>query len=193
MKRLLRRVGRLFGIEKRNRVPDYIKIGRGTYGVRRNTFHGLSPEVPVEFGNFCSVATDVRIVCLAGHPTDLPSTYPFRTLMFHPERGNQDAVCRGPVRIGHDVWIGHGAVVLPGVSIGTGAAIGSGAVVSKDVPPFTIVAGVPAKPLRERFPRAVQDGLKRIAWWDWPHDELRAAMADLRALSAEELVAKYDR
>ena len=96
-----------------------------------------------------------------------------------------------PVTLGHDVWIGHGAVVLPGVKIGTGAAIGAGAIVTKDVPPFAIVVGNPGQTLRLRFAERVIERLLTIAWWDWPHDRLGAAMGDFRALGAEEFCAKY--
>jgi phosphonate metabolism protein (transferase hexapeptide repeat family) len=95
------------------------------------------------------------------------------------------------VTIGHDVWIGHGATVLPGVTIGTGAVVGAGAVVSKDVAPFTIVGGVPAKPIRERFPKPVQDGLLALSWWDWTHDRLAGALEDFRHLDADAFVAKH--
>ena len=95
------------------------------------------------------------------------------------------------VVLGHDVWIGHGATVLPGVTIGTGAVVGAGAVVSKDVPPFTIVGGVPAKPIRERFPKDVQDGLLALSWWDWTHDRLAGALEDFRRLDADAFVEKY--
>jgi acetyltransferase-like isoleucine patch superfamily enzyme len=78
------------------------------------------------------------------------------------------------VVLGHDVWIGHGASVLPGVTIGTGSVVGAGAVVSKDAPPFTIVGGVSAKPIHERFPKAVQEGPLALCWWDWTHDRLDA-------------------
>ena len=95
------------------------------------------------------------------------------------------------VNLGHDVWIGHGATLLAGVSIGTGAVVGAGAVVSKDVAPFTIVAGVPARPLRERFPKEVQDGLLQLAWWDWEHDRLAVALEDFRTLDAYAFVEKH--
>jgi carbonic anhydrase/acetyltransferase-like protein (isoleucine patch superfamily) len=95
------------------------------------------------------------------------------------------------VTLGHDVWIGHGATLLAGVSVGTGAVVGAGAVVSKDVAPFTIVAGVPARPLRERFPKAVQDGLLQLAWWDWEHDRLAGALEDFRTLDAYAFVEKH--
>jgi phosphonate metabolism protein (transferase hexapeptide repeat family) len=95
------------------------------------------------------------------------------------------------VTIGHDVWIGHGATILAGVNVGTGAVVGAGAVVSKDVAPFTIVGGVPSKPIRERFPKPVQDGLLQLAWWDWEHDKLAEALADFRALDADAFVEKH--
>lgn len=175
MKKLLRRIGRHFGIvPKRERLPDYVRVGRHTYGVTRNTFLGLSPTVPVEIGNFCSFATDANIVCLAGHPTDLPSTFPLRTKMLHPEQGNRDAVARGSVHIGHDVWVGTGALIMDGVSIGTGAVVAAKAVVTRDVEPYAIVGGNPARLLRHRFEPDVIEALLEIAWWNWPDETIRA-------------------
>lgn len=89
------------------------------------------------------------------------------------------------VTIGPDAWIGRAAIVLPGRTIGTGAIVGAGAVVTRDVAPYTIVAGNPARPIRPRFPQAIADRLMRLAWWDWPHAVLRRAVPDFRALSAE--------
>ena len=94
------------------------------------------------------------------------------------------------VSIGHDTWLGHGATILPGVTVGDGAAIGAGAVVSKDVAPYMIV--VPAKPIRGRFPRAIAERFQALAWWDWDHDRLRAALEDFRALTAEEFLEKHE-
>ena len=95
------------------------------------------------------------------------------------------------VSIGHDVWIGHGAIVLAGRSIGNGAVIGAGAVVTKDIPAYSTAVGNPARMLRPRFAPDVAAGLEALAWWDWPHEQLHAALADFRALSAEQFVAKY--
>ena len=94
--------------------------------------------------------------------------------------------------IGPDTWLGHGAIAKPEVTIGAGAIIASGAVVTKDVAPYMIMAGIPATPLRERFSRPVAERLMALAWWDWTHDALRAALMDFRALQAEVFLEKYD-
>lgn len=97
------------------------------------------------------------------------------------------------IAIGHDVWIGHGAIVLPGRNIGVGAVIAAGAIVTKDVAPYTIVAGNPARPIRRRFPEIIERRLMDLAWWDWPHETLRAALPDFRKLPVEAFVEKYGR
>lgn len=93
--------------------------------------------------------------------------------------------------IGPDTWLGHGVIVKPDVTIGAGAIVASGAVVTKDVAPYMIVAGVPAVPLRERFSRAVAGRLLALAWWDWDHARLRAALMDFRSLPAEAFLERY--
>lgn len=96
------------------------------------------------------------------------------------------------VTIGHDVWIGHGAIVLPGRSIGTGAVVGAGAVVTKDIPPYMIAVGNPARVLRPRFPAKIAERMIRLSWWDWPHERLHRALNDFRALSAEQFLDTYE-
>jgi len=149
-----------------------------------------------ELGKFCSVASRVRINP-GNHPLHRAALHHFTYRSLDYGLGEDadasffDWRRSHAVRIGHDVWIGHGATILPGVSVGTGAAIGAGAVVSKDVPPFAVCAGVPARVIRMRFEPAVQEGLLRLAWWDWSRDALRAALPDFRCLDAADFVAKY--
>ncbi|GAA2841838.1 hypothetical protein EDC40_102339 [Aminobacter aminovorans] len=147
-------------------------------------------------GKFSNIAAAVR--CNAtNHPTWRPTLHHFtyrasdywedashETEFFEWRRSNA-------VTIGHDTWLGHGSTVLPGVTVGDGAAVGSGAVVTKNVAPYTIVAGVPAKPLRERFDRKTADRFQALAWWDWDHARLRVALDDFRNLSAEEFLEKH--
>jgi phosphonate metabolism protein (transferase hexapeptide repeat family) len=149
-----------------------------------------------EIGKFCALASGVRINAL-NHPMERVSQH---KITYRPNEyflGKKlDADFREErmtkrVSIGHDVWIGHGAIVLPGIRIGHGAVIAAGAVVAKDVAPYMIVAGVPAKPLRPRFAPETAARIAQLAWWDWPHDKLAEAVDDMAQLSAEAFVEKY--
>jgi phosphonate metabolism protein (transferase hexapeptide repeat family) len=93
--------------------------------------------------------------------------------------------------IGHDTWLGHGVIVKPEVTIGHGAVVAAGAVVTKDVAPYMIVAGIPAVPLRARFSAPVAERLLALAWWDWDHARLRGALQDFRALEIEAFLEAY--
>jgi phosphonate metabolism protein (transferase hexapeptide repeat family) len=94
--------------------------------------------------------------------------------------------------IGHDTWLGHGAQIRPDVTIGHGAVVAGGAIVTKDVAPYMIVAGIPAVPLRARFASTIADRLMALAWWDWSHDALRSALEDFRVLTAEAFLERYE-
>lgn len=150
----------------------------------------------VDIGKFANIAAAVRINA-TNHPTWRPTLHHFtyrasdywddaehETEFFDWRRANK-------VTIGNDTWLGHGSIILPGVTVGDGAAVGAGAVVSKDVAPYTIVGGVPAKPIRERFDRRMAERYQALAWWDWDHTRLRAALEDFRALQAEAFLEKH--
>jgi hypothetical protein len=136
-------------------------------------------------GKFVNIASHVRINA-TNHPT-------WRATLHHfTYRAHDDWRRAHAVVIGHDVWIGHGATILPGVTIGNGAVIGAGAVVSRDVPGWQIVGGVPARPIRARFDPEIGARLDALAWWDWRHEQLRAALVDFRDLGAEAFLDKYE-
>jgi len=147
-------------------------------------------------GKFVNMAASVRINA-TNHPTWRATLHHFtyRANSYWPDAEDEQSFFEwrrdNRVTIGHDVWIGHGATVLPGVTVGNGAVIGAGAVVSKDVAPYTIVGGVPAKLIRERFTKEVGERMDKLAWWDWDHARLRTALDDFRALSAEDFLARY--
>jgi phosphonate metabolism protein (transferase hexapeptide repeat family) len=149
-------------------------------------------------GKFCSIAAMTRINP-GNHPMQRASQahFTYRASAYFPGEADEAEFFAWrrshAVRIGHDVWIGHGAIVLPGRSIGTGAVVAAGAIVTKDVAPYTIVGGNPARIIRARFPAAIAERLQALAWWDWNHDLLRTALPDFRALSVEAFLEKYER
>ncbi len=142
-----------------------------------------------DVGKFCSIASHVRINP-GNHPmervTQHHMTYRRAKFGFGETDDESFFDWRRSFRctLGHDVWIGHGATIMPGVNIGTGAVIGSGAVVTKDIEPYTIAVGVPAKPVRKRFDDEVIAKLLQIAWWDWPRELLEQRFEDLQDVPA---------
>lgn len=143
-----------------------ISIGRGTTIHQRCALKG---QAPIFVGRYCEFAEGTHVVS-SNHAVHRASTH--ATQQYNV--GLEDVWdTRGPVRIGHNVWLGDNAMVLAGVQIGNGAIVGAGAVVTRDVEPFTIVGGVPAVPIRKRFSDAVIRELEKAAWWDWTDDEMR--------------------
>jgi hypothetical protein len=148
-------------------------------------------------GTFANIAAFVRIGA-TDHPMEKASLHHFhyRSASYFDDAADDAAwfAHRQTRRtmIGHDTWIGHGAQVRPEVTIGHGAVIAGGAIVTKDVAPYMIVAGIPAVPLRARFSDAVAERMLALAWWDWPHDRLRAALDDFRKLRAEDFLDRYE-
>lgn len=174
-----RRLREKLGLHKADKGwSAHVSVGRHTYGLSKRNFVQPHASAPISVGAFCSIGPEVLIFGRADHPTQLASTYPFRTKLLRPEAGNADAVTKGPVRIGNDVWIGARAMILSGVTVGDGAIIAAGAVVARDVPAYGIVAGNPAKLIKYRFAPEIVTALLEIRWWDWPEEKVRAFEAE---------------
>ena len=140
----------------------------------------------LKIGKFCSIACGAKFLFTSGnHSLRSLSTYTFP--IFFEEWGlDAKDICsawdnRGDIVIGSDVWVGYEALILSGVTVGDGAIIGSRAVVTKDVPPYTIVGGVPAKPIRRRFDGAVIERLEKLRWWDWDIETIRRSIPAIQS------------
>jgi phosphonate metabolism protein (transferase hexapeptide repeat family) len=146
-----------------------------------------------EIGRFCAIAAQVRIGA-PNHPLDRPSQHRFT---YCPEYYTADAQRdhtffrqrrADRVVIGNDVWIGHAVIVMPGVKVGDGAVLAAGAVVTRDVAPYTIVGGVPARQIRE-----IAAQLSRIAWWNWPSETIWQRLPEFQSGDVQEFCARWDR
>lgn len=149
-------------------------------------------------GKFCSIACGTRFLFnCANHTLKSLSTYTFP--LFYEEWGLAQAEItsawdyKGDIVIGHDVWIGYEAVIMSGVHIGNGAIIAAHAVVTRDVPPYTIVGGIPAKEIRKRFQEDVIEQLLMLKWWDWPVSEIRTCLPYLTQGDLDKLFAIKNR
>lgn len=180
----------------------FVEIGRGSR-IAHSSFGDYSycdryaDIANAQIGKFANIAALSRIGA-TDHPLETAACHHFlyrsddywddagRDEQFFAHRRSRVAV------IGHDTWIGAGAMVKPEVTLGHGAVVAAGAVATKDVDPYTIVAGAPAKPLRLRQPRDIADRLIALAWWDWSHEALRCALDDFRTLTAEAFLEKYE-
>ncbi len=152
-----------------------VSIGDYSYGPIHVNTSVANPRL--EIGSFCSIAGGVTFLIGNGHPLDHFSTFPYRVKMLG--EGEPEAIDKGGVVLGDDVWIGYGATILDGVHIGRGGVVAAGAVVTKDVEPYTIVGGVPAKPIKKRFD---QDVVARLLAFDYSRLDKRFVEAHLEQL-----------
>lgn len=183
-------------------LGKYTEIGANC-DVHRSTLGDYSYLVDgtqvayAEIGKFANIAANVRIYA-SKHPMQRASLHHFTYRSSWYFEGEADDAAffdwraDNGISIGHDTWIGHGAVIMPGVRVGHGAIIGSNAVVTKDVADFAIAVGVPAKPIRQRFPSPIADRLLALSWWDWEHEKLHQALPDFRALEIEAFLETYE-
>lgn len=180
----------------------YTEIGAGTRVANSHfgdySYCDRSCDIAnAEIGKFANIASFTRIGA-TDHPMEKASLHHFlyRSASYW-EDAEDDAewfAHRKSRRssIGHDTWIGHGAMIKPEVTIGHGAVVASGSVVTKDVAPYTIVGGNTAQLIRRRYPEPVAERMMALAWWEWDHATLRAALPDFRALQAEAFLEKYE-
>jgi virginiamycin A acetyltransferase len=152
-----------------------VSIGKYTYGIRRSRFPILTAGTRIDIGKYCSIAQHVLFV-VGRHPTEYVSTFPFRAKFVRGGRADDEEVIPELITIGNDVWIGTRATIMANVCVGHGAVVAAGSVVVKDVPPYAVVAGVPAKTVKMRFDDEQVKKLLAIAWWDWPEERVRANM-----------------
>lgn len=173
-----------------------VRMGAHSYGEpqvllwRRSDGSRLGGDV--EIGRYCSIAEGVVIMTGGNHRTDWITTSPLRVLWDLPERCTDGhPASKGDVRIGNDVWIGRDAFVLSGVTIGDGAVVGARAVVTRNVRPYAIVAGNPARETRRRFAPNEIDQLVRIRWWDWSDEKVRAELDLLLSDGIAEFLSRH--
>jgi chloramphenicol O-acetyltransferase type B len=147
----------------REALPQY-EIGRATYGVPALPGVALAD---LRIGSFCSIAAGVTIFLGGEHRSDWVTTFPFAVLWPAAHGTPDHRRAKGDVVIGDDVWIGRSATIMSGVTIGSGAIVAACSLVTKDVPPYTIVGGNPAVAIRTRFDERTIERLLAIGWWDW--------------------------
>lgn len=158
----------------RSKLPPSVTIGRHSYGVSRKKVFGTAGHAPLTIGAFCSVAGNVSLICSGGsHSPGAATTFPIYSRMMDAADPSENGGKPGGIAIANDVWIGRSAMIMPGVHIADGAIVAAGAVVTKDVPPYAIVGGSPAKLIRYRFSEDVIAKLLAIRWWDWSDEKIK--------------------
>lgn len=167
----------------------HFSIGKWTYG---------NPEVirwkdggHLTIGKFVSLAGGTTIMLGGDHTTSFVSTFPFKDLWRSAVKLPGRETTKRDVAIGNDVWIGRNSLILSGVNIGDGAIIGAGSVVTKDVHPYAIVAGNPAKMIRYRFDEKTIERLLKMAWWNWPDEKINTALPKIMSDNIADFLKSY--
>ena len=198
--KILKKIRRVFSGKKKIEYSFFTKdilcgdnysIGEFTYGTPQVKHWGENAKLTI--GKFCSIAENVTIFLGGNHRIDWVTTYPFNML-----NGNfKNAIgikghpaTKGDVIIGNDVWIGNGATILSGVKIGNGAIVAAQSMVTKEVPPYSIVAGNPRRIVKKRFEESIIDELEKIAWWDWSVEKINREVKFLCNENIREFINK---
>lgn len=174
LKRQLRRGTEPIPFMAGNRRYSRYQVGEWTYG--DPAIHSWNEDAKLRIGKYCSIAVEVEILLGGEHNIRRVTTYPFSEVFAEARGIPGHPISKGDVTIGNDVWIGRGALILSGVTIGNGAVIGANSVVSRDVSPYSVVAGNPARHVKWRFEPHVIEQLERTAWWNWPHERVVEAL-----------------
>ena len=154
--------------------PQY-QIGRGTYGSKLIVYD-WGEGATLRIGAFCSIALNVKIFLGGEHRSDWVTTYPFNVLWEAGKELNGHPKTKGDVNIGNDVWVGSEAVIISGVNIGDGAVLGARTVVARDIPPYAVVVGNPARIIKKRFDDKTIQRLLKVKWWNWQDDRIQKAL-----------------
>ncbi|PKL18933.1 MAG: hypothetical protein CVV49_03575 [Spirochaetae bacterium HGW-Spirochaetae-5] len=160
------------------------EIGDFTYGKPNIIFK----QSNLKIGKFCSIADNVTIFLGGNHRSDWITTYPFVSFFKDAKLYTGHPATKGDVIIGNDVWIGYGVCIMSGCRIGDGVVVGANSVITKDIPPYSIVAGNPARVVRYRFRRNEIESLLKIEWWNWPIEKIKEAWPDLMNSDVQKFV-----
>lgn len=168
-----------------------LKIGRHSYG-EPVVVAARDSTVRVTIGNFCSIADGVTFLCSGDHRPDWVTTFPFRLRLGLPGAGaDGHPRHKGDIVVGHDVWIGRDVMILEGVHIGHGAVVAARSLVTRDVAPYSIVAGTPARELRPRFPPGIVADLLAVEWWHWDDRTILERIPELCSTEVEAFARRY--
>jgi chloramphenicol O-acetyltransferase type B len=179
------------GQEKfRERYPEH-QMGVGTYGLP--VVHDWNEGTTLVIGAYTSIADDVHIFLGGHHRTDWISCFPFPAFIEEAKHIANSGGTRGNVVIGNDAWLASGCTILSGVVVGDGAVVAARAVVTRDVAPYSIVAGNPAKVVGWRFDEKTREALSASAWWSWPENEVRRIAPLLCSSRLDEFLAYVQR
>lgn len=168
-----------------------LNIGKHSYGIPNiESYKGSKQKVTI--GKYCSISKGVTFITGGIHPKEWVSTYPFR-IQWNQKNAYQDGMptSKGDITVGNDVWIGTDVMIFSGVNIGNGAVVAARSVVTRDIPPYAIAAGIPAKVINYRFSSDIIDKMLSLKWWDWEEDKIKQTIPLLSSSKIEEFLKRY--